>query len=273
MTLKRGVAVSQIGNPLQTYSMRLLFIWRLWFFVIANPLYSQESESPSTNVILLEPNLDARASNYSGRVSLLLGDQLGGPVRYNTRFPTTATDPNPASYYHGQAFLGLGYELPLSTGAVLLEGIVRRDLAHPSIVNRELSMDSQTYSVEEFSFGSQALVFGWGFGTQYKESLWRSSLAVVTDRTIVKTTLYRVTDPVNFTSTYTLWAWSLRGRVLFKVYNFGIFDFHAGPDLHMPIYSFLVSRESENTPDWVKQTVDLKSSAAVGISLESSTTF
>lgn len=229
-----------------------------------------------TDASLTEKTLPTRddhsisVSPYSFRFALEAGDQAGGPVRYDTRFPTAATDPNPSSYYHTQVFAGANIEVPFSRGALVIGGLLRKDFAHRTIEGRsDVGPDGVIWTVKKMEFRGYGLSAGWIFGRMYREAPWKASLASVVDVARVSTQIEDTMNPSRvYESESNLIAMSMRGRVLWRFFGTGIFDFHMGPELHIPLYSRRKATPSSDEASWVGDTVDLKSAAAIGIAAD-----
>ena len=204
------------------------------------------------------------------RVGLSLGDQAGGPVRYNTRFPELKSDPNPASYYHAQAFVGLEAEYGLQSGALLIGGLSRRDLWHRSIAARSVVQNGEDWMVEDFDFSDQAFLIGWVFGERYREAAWSADFALVYDQAVIKASMSREVVPSTSNAKVSLSAASFRTRIHFSKVSSGPFQLSAGPELHLPVWSQLKDDSDINIRSWVGKSVDLKNSAAVGFGIMTS---
>ncbi|MCX6118363.1 MAG: hypothetical protein NT027_12530 [Proteobacteria bacterium] len=287
--------MSKVGNKIadKNYSFCLVSNRPLFLFLVvriligcfltlylSEPLRSQTLLEPQTgspgspkseHKVVIEVTPDFIATPVSYRLSIFAGDQGGGPVRFNTRFPTESIGQNPTSYYHTQAFAGFGLEVTVDTGAILIESIVRRDLAHPNIESRIIDEERDKIDqkvINDFSFDSVAIVTGWAFGSPYRQAWWRASLSVLTERTNMRVNIQdRIASSQQIvTATYTLWSWSLRARAFFQIAQLGPVDFLLGPEIHLPIYSFVISREDAGIPNWMNERLDLRSSAAIGAS-------
>ena len=217
----------------------------------------------------------AAVSPYAFRFALEGGDQAGGPVRYDTRFPTPGNDPNPTSYYHTQVFAGANFEIPFSKGAFTIGALTRRDFAHRAIEERsDFGPDGTIWTVKKMEFRSYALTTGWIFGRMYREAPWKVSLAGVFDVAKVSAQVEDQANPNRvYQSESNLAAMALRGRGLWRIAGTGSFDLHAGPELHIPIYSRKTTTSSPDDASWVGDIVDLKSSAAIGLAAEIGTRF
>lgn len=243
--------------------------------------FDDSSAFADDTVALAEQNAAVTASQtaavspYSFRIAIEGGDQLGGPVRYDTRFPTAGKDPNPSSYYHTQAFAGANFEIPFSKGALVVSGLMRKDLAHRSMEGRsDFGSDGALWTVKKMEFRSYALSCGWIFGKMYREAAWKASLASVVDVARVSTQIEDLSDSNRvYESDSNLIAMTLRGRVLWRLFGTGMVDFHMGPELHLPVYSRKSTKSSTEDASWVGDTVDLRSSAAIGLVAEVGTRF
>lgn len=228
-----------------------------------------QTQSPAVPALPVgdQPSL---VTPYDFRFAFEVGDQAGGPIRYNTRFPTPSSDPNPSSYYHAQAFVGANMEWAFNQGALQLGVLTRRDLAHRGIEGRSvLDPNNQSWSVNQITFRSNALSCGWIFGRTYREAPWRVSLASVLDSSMITA---RVKDDAtgknNYTTKSQMIALSLRGRGMWRIAGTGLFDLHLGPELHLPVYSKSSTTTDEAVSAWLSDLLDLKSSAAIGLVAE-----
>lgn len=220
------------------------------------PVYAVEQPAPFTP--------------YLFRLAIEGGDQAGGPVRYNTRFPAESSDPNPTSYYHTQAFVGANLEFAFTYGALQLGVLRRRDLAHRGIVGR-LTQDQngQSWTVKQVAFQSDAVTCGWVFGRMYREASWRASLATIVD--FAKVTA-QIQDEATARTTYQtesrMLAMTLRGRGVWRAAGTGMFDIHLGPEIHVPVYSRKTTTTDSEIEPWLNDSLDLKSAAAIGLVAE-----
>jgi hypothetical protein len=236
---------------------------------------AQDSSTPN---IILSPEKQASAkhndpkanhpySPFNWRLFIELGDEAGGPVRYNTRFPTEAKDPNPASYYHTMAYAFTGLDRSFATGALRLGVGMRQDFAHQGFKDRRELIDGGEYVVNSVTIRNQSAMMGWIFGTSYAERLWESSLAGVFDLTHAKVDMARVDDSETFANEMSLASLSLRGGLQWNVLRMSNFALTIGPSIHIPVFSrVIMKRVSDKTP-WFEDRLDLKNSASVGLGL------
>jgi hypothetical protein len=204
-------------------------------------------------------------TSYSRRVSFDFGDQAGGPVRYNTRFPTVSDGQNPASYYHTQAHGGIYLESFFKRGGLQLGLLTRRDFAHRGILGREESIGGTKWTVDQFNFHSDAVNVGWIFGAPYREVPWKSSLSLVFDRSVLMGTLANQTTKETRRVDVVMLALSLRGQLLFRVFGKETWDLLVGPDIHLPVYSTKQLPEEETMERSFADLADVKNTAAVGV--------
>lgn len=222
--------------------------------------------TPALTVADNDPNLKLAVNSYRFRLSLDFGDQLGGPVRYNTRFPVEPKDPNPSSYYHTQAYAGISAEYALAKGAIQFGLLTRRDLAHRGFKDRVLTdFNGALWRVEELNFHSDAVTVGWVFGEMYREAWWKASLASVWDQAVLNTTLVNEATSEYSKITLIMRAVSLRAKVMVRVLGTGAMDFHIGPDCHLPIYSLMRKLDRQSIEGFASSRLELKNSAAIGL--------
>ena len=214
-----------------------------------------------------DPNLKHSVTPYRWRLSLDIGDQAGGPVRYNTRFPNDAEDPNPGSYYHAQAFAGVSGEYAFAKGALQVGVFTRRDLAHGNIAGRSYSGEGVLWTVDKIAFKSDGVAIGWVLGRAYREAPWKLSLATVADRTHLSMSL-KSEKGQEKTVDVSMWAASLRSRVMFRMLGRGSADLHIGPELHVPIYAHTTKPSLDSEEGRLAQIADVKNSAAIGLIIE-----
>jgi len=226
---------------------------------------SDTNDTPADN----SPYFQHAVTPYRMRLSLEAGDQAGGPVRYNTRFPTRAGDPNPASYYHAQAYFGLGLEYASNKGALQIGALTRRDIIHRKHADEVYLEDGVTpWRVEFLAFHSEAFSVGWVFGKVYREAPWKASLATVYDQTSLSTKVVREATGEYSAIDLVLRSFALRGRLMMRLLGTDYLDLHAGPDCHIPIYSMSRKLDRQGIEGKVSNDLELKSSAAVGLGAE-----
>ena len=209
--------------------------------------------------------------NY--RLGVSVGDQGGGPIRYNTRFPTAKGPSNPASYYHTAAFASVEFEFSMKNGGLILGAHSRRDLAHRGIVTRTSIRDGQTWTVKDFSFYDSGAVLGWALGARYREAIWSADFAVIYDRGGVNLGLFEAATHDVVRSQIRIEAASFRSRLHISSGSSGIFKLSAGPEIHLPLWQRVTAKSDVEIKDWVSDTVDLKGSAALGFGVMSSVRF
>jgi hypothetical protein len=208
-----------------------------------------------------------------GRIGAMIGDQAGGPIRYNTRFPELKSDPHPSSYYHAPAFAGLEGEFALRTGALLVGTLVRRDPWHKSMASRSVVHSGESWVVESFDFHGESLAIGWVFGERYREAPWTADCALVYDQGEVKTSLSRSSDPKASEAKIQIKSASLRSRLHMGTVNSGALQVSVGPEIHLPLWSQVSENADAPIRDWVLENVQLKNSAAIGFGFTSSLRF
>jgi hypothetical protein len=208
-----------------------------------------------------------------GRLGVIIGDQAGGPIRYNTRFPEVKSDPHPSSYYHAPAFAGLEGEFALRTGALLVGTLVRRDPWHKSMASRSVVHSGESWMVESFDFHGESLAIGWVFGERYREAPWTADCALVYDQGEVQTSLSRTSDPKASEAKIQIKAASLRTRLHMGTANSGALQVSVGPEIHLPLWSQVSENSAAPLRDWVLANVQLKNSAAIGLGFTSSLRF
>lgn len=204
---------------------------------------------------------------YMFRFSLEAGDQAGGPVRYNTRFPTSPDDPNPTSYYHTQAFAAANFEFAFERGALQLGALTRRDFAHRGIEGRsELGPDGNYWTVKKLDFRSDAFTLGWVFGRMYREAPWVVSLASIVDYSQMTIQVANTNDASQVRQSQTkMIAATLRGRLLMRLLGSGLLDLHVGPEFHVPLYSKVKTTTDSDDAAWVGDLMRLQSTSAIGL--------
>ncbi|MCX6124520.1 MAG: hypothetical protein NTV34_07190 [Proteobacteria bacterium] len=203
-----------------------------------------------------DPHLKHSVTPYQWRFSLDIGDQAGGPVRYNTRFPDDAVDPNPGSYYHAQAFAGVSVEYAFSKGVFQWGLFTRRDIAHGNIAGRTYSSDGRLWTVDKFAFKSDGVAIGWVLGRAVVADRARLSISLKEDKNLERTV------------DVSMWAASLRSRVMFRMLGKDSLDLHIGPELHVPIYAHTTKPSLDSEEGRLAQIADVKNSAAIGLMLE-----
>ncbi len=231
------------------------------------PLYIYAAEEETKIFQNQNPSHAPSVTPINQRFSIFAGDQAGGPVRYNTRFPTEAKDPNPTSYYRAQSFIGVGVEMASTQGAFLLEGLIRKDFSHHSPVERIDRLGDSDVEVKKFNFESRAMILGWVFGSLYQEASWKSSLGLVTEYSKLNIQTYNINQDLSVDSSYQMWSWSLRSRIEGQLVSNNLFDVYFGPELHLPIYSFKMKDEEANVPEDLFKVLDFKNSAAIGLGM------
>ena len=230
---------------------------------------SDAAEPKNSTLADNDPRKLPPLSKFNGRISVDIGDQTGGPVRYNTEFPDVKDDPHPGSYYHTMAFAGISGEWTFDRGALQLGMLARRDLAHHGIVDREAVGVETTWRVAQFDVRSTAWTVGWLFGRAYREMPWRAALALVVDHAVAHATIETGVQHMTSRSVeMQLWASALRARGTWCLVNTAYLDICAGPEMYVPLYSKSFVRADAELEDWTRDHVDLKSSAALGLVIE-----
>ena len=225
-----------------------------------------ESSGVSSEVPQSSPNWRYPHTPFKVRLAFFLGDQAGGPVRFNTRFPEVKSDPHPASYFHALPMIGGELEYAMKWGGLLVGALIRRDVWHPGIKGRAIAIDNQTWTVDTFAVNSAAFVLGWVFGERYREAPWSSDIALVYDRGSADTTLTEVGGSTAI-GQVGIDALTLRARLQFNLYGSNEINISAGPDFHLPAWQSLVDQSDENIKSWLANHIQLKSSASIGLSL------
>jgi hypothetical protein len=253
---------------------RLCLLVSVW--ILANQMQAQSPDSLAAPASILPQNAANWQTPYTpmrGRVGLYVGDQAGGPVRYNTRFPEVKSNPHPASYYHAPAFAGIEAELATSKGALLMGALLRRDLWHSAITGRAVNHLGETWLVESFDFSDQAVFVGWVFGQRYQEAMWSADFAIVYDQGRLVTGLSRPTDVEAVKATVNIRAFSLRARLQRAIIGSRALQVTLGPEIHVPLASKITETSDAELRGWVAENLQLKNSAAVGLSLMTSLRF
>jgi len=206
---------------------------------------------------------------FKTRFGIVVGDQAGGPVRYNTHFPDVRSDPHPASYFHSLVSIGGEFEYAFKRGGLLLGALVRRDVWHRSMKRRSIIRENETWTVEDFAVSDNGLLFGWVFGERYREVPWAADLALVYDRGSVDLTLGR-SDGSTALGQVNIEVLSLRSRFQFGWTSSQAFSFSLGPEIHLPIVQKPSDRSDAVLQEWVKTNLELKGAAALGVSMMAS---
>jgi hypothetical protein len=206
------------------------------------------------------------------RLAFFIGDQAGGPVRFNSRFPEVKSDPHPASYFHTLPMVGGELEYAMKWGGVLVGALFRRDVWHPGIKGRSLIINQQTWAVDDFSLNSSGLVFGWVFGERYREAPWTADIAFVYDRGSADTTLSEASGTTAI-GQVGIDALTLRSRLQFNLRGSNALNFSAGPDFHVPVWQSMTDQSDAAVKTWLASHLELKSSASIGFSLMSNYRF
>lgn len=207
------------------------------------------------------------------RFTVLVGDQGGGPIRYNTRFPQVKGHPHPASYYHTAPFVGAEIEFALARGGIILGGLARRDLWHQGIKGRSLQIEDKTLIVTDFNYTANAFLVGWVFGERYREAPWTSDLSLVYDTATIKINMKPSTGELESEGRASLMAVSLRGRIQFWWMTSQRLSFGIGPELHAPLYGSTQVDSDSQTKTIISDKLHFKSSAALGASASASFAF
>lgn len=207
------------------------------------------------------------------KFSFVMGDQGGGPVRYNTRFPEVKGNPHPASYYHAAPFAGAELEFSLARGGILLGGLVRRDLWHKGIEGRSLQYNQETWVVTQFRYVDNALVVGWVFGERYWEAPWTADLSAIYDTGTIKINMMRSTGGTESEGRARLIALSMRGRLQFWWMPLKRVSLGAGPELHAPLYQATQIDSDAEIEPIISSNLSFKSAAAIGATMSASYSF
>ncbi len=226
---------------------------------IARP--SNPSDIPQSSVLWQYPH-----TPFKVRFGFFVGDHMGGPIRFNTRFPDVKSDPHPASYFHSLASAGGEMEYAMTSGGILLGAIFRRDLWHRGIVGRSLTAEGDVWRVEDFSVNSTAFTLGWVFGERYREVPWSADLALVYDRGSADVVMMRSSGVTAIAQSY-IEALTLRSRFHVHTRVSTSVNISAGPDIYIPVWQVTEDRSDEALRSWFSEKVQLKSSSALGLSV------
>lgn len=241
-----------------------------------NPMNSNDLVSPEVQTEIPQSSVFWRYSHtpFKVRLSAFLGDNAGGPIRFNTRFPEVKGDPHPASYFHSLPMFGGEFEYARNWGGLLFGAIVRRDMWHPGIKGRAALIGTSAWKVDDFSVNSTAFVLGWVFGERYREAPWTADVSVIYDRGAVDTTLSQATGEVAV-GQVSIDALTLRSRIHFNILatSSNALGFSAGPELSFPVWHSLSDQSDAIFGSWLRETLQLKTSTAFGVSLMSSYRF
>lgn len=229
-------------------------------------LAPSRQEETSDEIPQSSPNWRYPHTPLKVRFSVYLGDQVGGPIRFNTRFPEVKSDPHPASYYHALPLVGGELEYAVARGGVLLGAQFRRDLWHSGIKGRSLKVEEKIWQVDDFSVSSSSFVFGWMFGERYREAPWTADLALVYDRGSAEATLSDEMGVMAIGQSG-IESLSLRSRLHLSLGGSGHFNFSLGPDFHVPMWQSTSDQSDGVVKNWFSRHTKLESVAAVGFSL------
>lgn len=228
---------------------------------------SNPSEIPQSSVLWQYPH-----TPFKVRFGFFVGDHMGGPIRFNTRFPDIKSDPHPASYFHSLASAGGEMEYAVTSGGILLGAIFRRDLWHKGIVGRSLAVDGEVWQVDDFSVNSTAFTIGWVFGERYREVPWSADLSLVYDRGSADAVMMRSSGATSIAQSY-IEALTLRSRFHVHTRVSTSMNISAGPDIYVPMWQDNADRSDAVIRAWFSEKVQLKSSAALGLSVMGSYRF
>lgn len=241
-----------------------------------NPLNNTDVVSPEVQTEIPQSSVFWRYSHtpFKVRLSAFLGDNAGGPIRFNTRFPEVKGDPHPASYFHSMPMFGAEFEYARDWGGLLFGAIVRRDTWHPGIKGRSALMGTSTWKVDDFSVNSTAFLLGWVFGERYREAPWTADVSLIYDRGAADTTLSQATGEAAV-GQVSIDALTLRSRIHFNILatSANAVGFSAGPELSFPVWHSLSDQSDAIFGTWLRETLQLKTSTAFGVSLMSSYRF
>jgi hypothetical protein len=238
---------------------------------VDEPSLSNQLENP-TDTPQSAPNWRYPHTPMKVRLAFYLGDQAGGPVRFNTRFPEVKGDPHPASYFHTLPMIGGELEYARKWGGILVGALFRRDIWHSGIKGRSLQIDNRTWAVDDFSMNSSGLVLGWVFGERYREVPWSSDIALVYDRGSADTSLIEANGSTAI-GQVGIEALTLRSRLQFNLRGSNAANFSAGPDFHVPVWQSMADQSDNAIKEWLASHLELKSSASIGFSLMSNYRF
>lgn len=228
---------------------------------------SNSSDIPQSSVLWQYPH-----TPFKVRFGFFVGDHMGGPIRFNTRFPEIKSDPHPASYFHSLASAGGEMEYAMTSGGILVGAIFRRDLWHKGIVGRSLTVDGEVWQVDDFSVNSTAFTFGWVFGERYREVPWSADISLVYDRGSADAVMMRSSGTTAIAQSY-IEALTLRSRFHFHTRVSTSMNISAGPDIYVPMWQYSADRSDEALRAWFSEKVQLKSSSALGLSVMGSYRF
>lgn len=204
------------------------------------------------------------------RFTLIAGDQGGGPIRYNTRFPEVKGNPHPASYYHAAPFLGAEMEFSLARGGILIGGLARRDLWHQGIVGRSVQGDGGTWVVNHFGYRDSAFILGWVFGERYREVPWTSDLSLIYDSGTIAVKMSRLDDGLESEGRVRLIALSMRARLQLQLWSVKRASIGFGPEFHLPIYYSTATDSDLAIQGILKDNLKFKSASAIGAGMTAS---
>ena len=207
------------------------------------------------------------------RFAVIAGDQGGGPIRYNTRFPEVKGNPNPASYYHAAPFFGAEIEFSLARGGILLGGLARPDLWHRGITGRSVKRNEETWTVKQFSFSDSAFILGWVFGERYREVPWSADFSLVYDTGSITVKMSRNGDDKESEGRTRLIALSSRARMQFHLLTMKKVSFGAGPEWHFPLYYSAETDSDADISSILEDNLRFKSASAIGGGMSASFVF
>ena len=214
---------------------------------VDEPSLSNQLENP-TDTPQSAPNWRYPHTPMKVRLAFYLGDQAGGPVRFNTRFPEVKDDPHPASYFHTLPMIGGELEYAKKWGGILVGALFRRDIWHSGIKGRSLKIDDQEWAVDDFSMNSSGLVIGWVFGERYREAPWISDIALVYDRGSADTSLSAANGSTAI-GQVGIEALTLRSRLQFNLRGSSSVNFSAGPEFHVPVWQSMTDQSDDAIKD------------------------
>ena len=235
---------------------------------------ADNSEITTLTAAQNSPRWKVPRTPQSFRIGINAGDHGGGPVRYNTRFPEVKSDPHPASYYHGPAFAAVEVEFVTSAGGLILQVVTRRDLWHKAIAGRSVTHEGEIWSVDAFHFADQGAYLGWMLGERYREAPWMVDFGLMYEQALVTAKMSTLANPERpYEFKERLDACSARARAQFCTTGSGTLQACVGPEIYIPLFSRKYDGSQAALYGWVSDQLQLKNSAAVGLTLGSSLRF
>jgi hypothetical protein len=216
-------------------------------------------------------------TSYMMRIGVIGGDEVGGPVKYNTRFPKSPTPPNPASYYRGLGKTLLHLEAPFEQKGAFVLGLGKKfDWSKRKIDSQFNQTDGLEVKIQQFRQSTVSTYFGWAVGESFIQSPWLAYLLLGYDQSQIDFVLNsRASEgfeetlrPISYIvhSTYFL------TKLLRNLGTYSFVSFHAGLHASMPLFQ-QVKRSGPRDVAWLDERFDIRSRPGFGLALMLSTSF